>query len=795
MPRPAPALPPEASDLLAGYRPSPGVADELFEADGRMRPVWRPLISYLANLSPAARAEHFARGANYLRDAGVYYRRYTATPEPEREWPLSPIPLVMDQSEWSTICRGLAQRADLLERVMADLYGPGSLVSDGHLPADLIARAPGWLRPMVGIQPASGHYLHLLSFEISRNPDGTWFVLGDRTQAPSGAGFALENRIATTRIYADLYAHSNVHRLAGFFRSFREAMDGLPGPKSHRAAILTPGPNNAGYFEHTYIARYLGLLLLEGDDLMVRDGQVMVRTVEGPLPIGAIWRRLDSEYMDPLELREDSRLGTPGTVNALRYGALNMINALGSGVLEIRAMMAFLPAISEVLTGEKLLLPNIATWWCGQAAERSYVAENRDRMIIGHALDHGLPLDASTAATRDALAFEDDPSAGLPGRGRDFVGQERVTLSTTPVYANGRLVPRPVTVRITAARTPDGWVFMPGGYARIGASDDSTALAMQYGGSVADVWVVGDTPVAAETLLGAGGLQRVEPEALPSRAADNLFWLGRYVERTEGVLRLIRAYHLRLAETGDPDDPRLAALVGLMSGNGVLPDRVVPDGLAALVQAAAASAGNVRDRFSLDGWAALQDIAKMVRQLAATATPGDDGARAMSVLLRKSAGFAGLVRENMYRSAGWRFLAFGRALERADALAAVLKTCTSEEAAEGLDEIAVELGDSLMTHRRRFRGPATRASVLDLLVSDPLNPRSILFQINDMVDLAGDLPNRSADGRPSHLTRLLLPIRSRLTVGEATTIGEADLDRLRAELAEASDLLSSDYLR
>ena len=376
------AAPLPRTALLADYTPQPGVADELFDGQGRMRPVWQPFITQLASLSPEEVATRFGRGAQYLRDAGVYFRLYSGGPAQEREWPLSHVPVLISDSEWDGICEGLTQRAELLEQVMADLYGPGRLVADGHLPAELVAQNPQWLRPLVGVRPRSGHWLHHLAFEIGRSPDGSFFVLGDRAQAPSGSGFALENRMATSRIFSDPFPRANVRRLAGFFRAFRSAMEDLAG-EGRRMAILTPGPNNDTYYEHTYIARYLGLTLLEGEDLIVRHGQAMVRTVKGLEPLGLLWRRIDSEFADPLELNESSQIGTPGLIEALRQGHLSLINALGSGVIEARALMAFLPRLCETLLGEPLRLPNIATWWCGQAAERAYVEAHAGRMMIG----------------------------------------------------------------------------------------------------------------------------------------------------------------------------------------------------------------------------------------------------------------------------------------------------------------------------------------------------------------------------------------------------------------------------
>ena len=335
---------------LDQYLPPKGVADELLRPDGTLRPVWQPMINHLAGRNPDQVNQDFARGDLYLQDAGVYYRQYTGDESAVRDWPLSHIPVIIGETEWNKLASGIAQRAELLERTMADLYGPATLVRRGILPPQLVARNPEWLRPMVGVKPRSEHYLHFLAFEIGRSPDGSWLVLGDRTQAPSGSGFALENRMATLRVFNDLYQETNVHRLAAFFRTFRDRLTQLRGPEQGQVAILTPGQNTDTYFEHAYIARYLGFLLLESEDLVSVDGKLMVRTISGLEPVSVLWRRLDSRFADPLELDESSALGTPGMVGTLRSGAVTMLNCLGSGVLEARALMAFMPRISEALT-------------------------------------------------------------------------------------------------------------------------------------------------------------------------------------------------------------------------------------------------------------------------------------------------------------------------------------------------------------------------------------------------------------------------------------------------------------
>ncbi|MBL8560879.1 MAG: alpha-E domain-containing protein, partial [Gemmobacter sp.] len=408
------------------------------------------------------------------------------------------------------------------------------------------------------------------------------------------------------------------------------------------------------------------------------------------------------------------------------------------------------------------------------------------RMVIGMALDPAMPFAAGGRTAAGGLP---------PGDPARLVGQEAVTLSTTPAWVEGRLVPRPMTIRVFAARTAQGWTFMPGGYARIGKSDDTTALAMQAGGSVADVWVVAPRPVAPDTLASGGSFERSPPGILPARAADNLYWLGRYVERTEGAIRLLRAWHLRLAETGDPQEARLSAMADFMAALGLTPDRPIPEALSGLIFSARAAAAKVRDRFSPDGWGALNDLAKTAAKLAAKVDHGDDAALAMSILLRKISGFSGLVHENMYHFAGWRFLSLGRAQERADGTLMLLQTFADPKAAPGALEIAIEVGDSVMTHQRRYRFGPSRETVLDLLLSEAQNPRAVLYQIAQMRHHVGKLPQAGAGGRLGTLERALLTLDTDLRVWGPSDLAPKRLGELRARLGEVFDLLSALYLR
>lgn len=797
---PAAARKPQEELKPLKYRAFPGVADEMLDTDGSTRPVWRNFVNNISRMSEATLHERFARADRYLRDAGVFYRAYEGSANSERAWPLSHIPVLIAEREWDVLSAGLVQRANLLEAIVADIYDENRLVQEGFIPPALIASNPEFLRPLVGVKPAGGHYLHFCSFEIGRGPDGNWWVLADRTQAPSGAGFALENRVATTRAFSDIYAETHVHRLASFFSAFRNSLLGSKQNLEDRIGVLTPGPANETYFEHAYIARYLGFMLLEGEDLAVVNGKVMVRTVAGLKPVSVLWRRLDASYTDPLELNQYSHIGTPGMTQALRNGAVTFINALGSGVLETRALLAFMPTICRHVLGEDLALPSIATWWCGQKAEREHVARNISRMVIGPAYSRMPFFDDNGQSVLGAALrsnARNSISEWLETDGAKLVGQEAVTLSTTPAYVDGKLVPRAMSLRVFAARTRDGWQIMPGGFARIGAGDDVAAIAMQSGGAAADVWIVSDKPVARTTLLPAEeSFTRNMPGSLPSRAADNLFWLGRYIERAEGALRVLRAWNARYAENANREVPLLANVSSYLTALDIDTDadRGVPESLLRNIDSAVYSASNIRDRFSPDGWLALKDLAKTARRFHETVRPGDDAAHAMTILLRKLAGFAGLVHENMYRFTGWRFLTIGRYLERGLHMTRLLGHMSGADAPDGALDMLLEIGDSVMTHRRRYNVSTARLTVTDLLALDPLNPRSVLFQLNEIRTEVEQLPNAFVNGQMSPFYREAMRLHSGLAVMTPEAMSEQIYRKLEQELEKLSDLLGRTYL-
>ncbi len=536
--------------LGEGYSPAPGIYDEMLSAPGTFRPHWD---AYMASLSEIGREElgrRWKTAQQRIRENGVSYNVYGDPLGMDRPWNLDAIPVLISPNEWRDLEAGLIQRARLLNWIAADIYGPQRLLRGGHLPPAIVFGNPGFWRPCHDLRIPDNTHLHLLAVDLARSADGQWWVLSDRLQAPSGMGYALENRIVLAETFPDLFREFNVQRLAAFFRTFRDNLLHL-SPAMNRnpsVVLLTPGPLNETYFEHSYLARYLGFTLAQGGDLTVRDSRVFLKTLEGLKQVDVILRRVDGGFCDPIELRSDSVLGVAGLVEAVRAGNVVVANALGSGVIETPALMPFLPGLSSRFLGEKLKLPSVATWWCGQAPAMNYVGDHIESLVI----KPSFPVHGTEPVFGGKLSGDERSRLleKMQTRPWDYTGQELLHLSTAPVWSEDSLTPRKVVLRVFVAAVGDSWVVMPGGLARVSPSVHSPVLSKQRGGGSKDIWILSDRPVDHVTLQRSRDspvvLNRGGTSDLPSRAADNLDWLGRYGERCEHLARVLRCILVRL---------------------------------------------------------------------------------------------------------------------------------------------------------------------------------------------------------------------------------------------------------
>jgi uncharacterized circularly permuted ATP-grasp superfamily protein/uncharacterized alpha-E superfamily protein len=755
--------------LFAAYAGLPGVYDEMKPAAGQLRPHWTQFISSLERMG---RDELFLRWENarrIIREHGVTYNVYGDPQGMDRPWELDMMPLLIPSDEWHKIEAGLVQRSKLFNLILADIYGPQRLLLEGRLPPALVFGNPNFLRPCHGISIPGQIYLHLHAADLTRSSDGQWWVISDRTQAPSGAGYALENRIVLSRTFPEEYRNCQTQRLASFFAMQRDTLRGLATRNCDNPSVvlLTPGPYNETFFEHDYLARYLGFTLVEGGDLTVRDRKVFLKTLEGLRPIDVILRRVDDTFCDPLELRGDSVLGVPGLVEAVRSGNVTLANALGTGLLESAAFMAFLPGLCRHLLGEELKLPSLATWWCGQEKEKQYVIDHLDEIVVKPAF--GSRLRQPFFGSKMGREEREQLIAAIRENPHRYVGQEEAALSTAPVWGNGAPEPRPLVLRAYITAAGDSYSVMPGGLTRISTNPAEIIVSMQKGGGSKDTWVLSDGPVNMVSLLTPSGhpvRSGASSAELPSRVADNLFWLGRYTERLEGTLRLLRCIIVRLLDEASADgSPELAALTRMLVRLDMLPARFRdrfpakdlelemlalfdkedrPGSARQLLNRVRGIVSVTRDRFSSDTWSILNKLhidgrSRQRRRLLA------DALNQLNIIIIDISAFSGMEMENMTRGLGWRFLEFGRRLERASRIVQWFRAGVCPEIrSTALLEPLLEISDSLMTYRRRYFAGVQISSVLELLLLDEGNPRSLAFQLAALREHARHFP-READ--------------------------------------------------
>ena len=799
----APAL--QARRWLADYRAAAGRSDVVDDA-----PAWEAMLDELAAVAGDDLGHARERVARHAADIGTGFRMIGEADE--RPWPVSPVPLMLAAGEWATIERGIVQRAELLELVLADLYSDGRLVAGGDLPAAVVTGSPLFLRPMQGVVPPGGSHLQFVAFDLGRGPTGEWRVLADQLRAPTGAGYALENRLAVGRTVGGLQARLHIQRHAPFFAAFRAGLGALCRRSDPRIGLLTPGRFNPSYPEQAHLARYLGLLLVEGADLAVIEDRLYVRTIAGLKRIDALWRRVDPRLLDPLAFDSHSRIGVPGLIDAFAAGEVVVSNAPGAGVAEAPAFAAFLPRLAMRLLGEDLTLPNIATWWCGQPEAAEQVRADLDRMLIGPAfgaaplgLPRGGPVSGADLDGPARRALCDD----LARRPQDYVGQEEVRLSTMPVVVGDAMVPRPFTLRVFAARGADGgWVVLPGGFARIGEHPDPRAAVLGDGIWSADVCIHGSEPVAPVSLLPASDSLHVRrnPGTLPSRVADNLFWLGRYLERGEALLGAIR---VMLGNSIDVDGGaalapatigRLVALV-VASGAAPPPPGLCRAALDAFVRTALEGPGDAwqsvaainrharqigdgsRDRLSAD----------MIRLLEAPFPTARGMLDRAASLQRRYAAIAGLCAEHMGRTAAWRFHDVGRRIERALAIVRAVRQFGLPGAT--LDDLStlLDLAESQISYRQRYPTGIARVPVVDLVALDPGNPRALAFQAARLVEHLAVLPVLADDGMGEPQQALGTAIAAMVQTASADRLDVALLNAIERQLGDLSDAIAHRY--
>jgi uncharacterized circularly permuted ATP-grasp superfamily protein/uncharacterized alpha-E superfamily protein len=798
------------SDPLAYYA-ADADADLYLSSPPEVAGAWRTFVGNLARQAGGELAQAQVQLDRHVEELGLAYR--LTGDEKERPWPLGPIPILIGGAEWARIEEGLVQRAELLEAVVADIYGAQALVTEGHLPAAMVSGSPHFARRMVGLPPRGGHHIKVCAIDLARGPTGEWRVLADRVRLTVGIGYALENRQALARATGGLLASINTRRQSDFFESLREGIAADCARIDPRIALLTPGRFNQSYPEQAHLARHLGFSLVEGRDLAVREGRLFVRTIAGLKRIDALWRWINTRDIDPLNFDTRSRIGVPGLLSACESGQLAVANWMGAGVVESRAMSAFMPALCRRLLGEPLKLPNAATWWCGGPAERDYVLENLDRLVLSSSFRTPVAL-LPQGTTRSGASLSEEERTQLreamARRAMDYSAQEIIHLSTTPCVIGNRLEPRSFTVRAYLARDARGrWQALPGGLGRVSQEGDLRTSLMGLGDLSCDVCIVdpdGSTRTSPAPLPEAPPVRRAQG-LLPSQAADNLYWLGRYAGRCNETARAARAL---LEEAGAPSsraDPsstlhRLAQLLSRWGaiGNGTehwrpvslaeiaLGDAHQSNSIASLDEKVRSLALLLRDRLSGDAWRALgRPLPQFIPG------SGESMIAATDALIERYAALMRLIADTMSRSDAWRFLDLGHCLERASLVLQAVRVLvpTPENGGASGDDLSalLDLNDAQALYRSRYLSLPFTAPVIDLVLLDPLQPRGLIFQTRRIVQHLEALPGLRPDGRIDAPLRLARQLFARIEGLEAEAATPVVIDELTDLLAQLSNAI------
>ncbi|MDP1765424.1 MAG: circularly permuted type 2 ATP-grasp protein [Methylotenera sp.] len=826
---------------VAGYTPEANIIDEMLDSTGKVRPHWEYFIQALQKLGHDEIGLRQHEILKLLRENGVTYNVYDDPDGGGRPWQLDPVPLLIKNDEWTNIEIGLLERAELLNLILTDLYGPRELIKKGLLPVDLLFNHSGFLRACDKVKIPGKHQLVLYAADLARGPDNRMWVIGDRTQAPSGAGYALENRLAMSRVFPNIFRDSRVQRLEGFFQSLRNSLQQIAPQNADipRIVVLTPGPFNETFFEHAYLASHLGYPLVQGDDLTVRDGFVWLKSLNGLQRVDVIMRRVDDSFCDPLELREDSRLGVPGLLEVARRGNVTIANPLGSGVLESPGLLPFLPKIAEHFLGKQLRLPNAATWWCGQAKELNYVLNNLHKLVIKHICRGSMTSVFGHRLSQQQIIDLRDRIRSNPAF---FVGQEHESFSTAPSFIAGHLEPRQALMRCFMVAQAQGYSLMPGSLTRSAAQQGNVPVSNQMGAISKDTWVIGgQNPNQASSIETpySKPLASHYTSTLSSRVAENLFWVGRYAERTEGSIRLLRTTVKKLYINPDINNPHYknslhAVLRGLTHITNTYPgflnkesDSVLktPDsellslmldeerlGSIANNQRSLIQAGySVRNLWSSDTWRVMDEIKCHLEQSQQlTESTLWNIQEHMDRLITALSAFSGLIMESMTRGNGWLFLDMGRRLERALLLISLLRSCFSTAQAEGTETLLMEslldTSDNLICYRQHYRNSIELASFIELLMLDKNNPRSLAYQFNRIQEHVGKMPRMQTNTQLSIEERLILEASSLLDLtnlsdlikvsdGNVREKFDQTLSRLYYLLVTLSDTVTTTYFQ
>ena len=807
--------------------------DELYLPQRGLKPYWKKLFNGFEKLGASGLMARQKDIDWLLSENGVTYNVYNDPKGMHRPWNLNLIPFLLHEKEWQTVEAGLKQRAELLNLVMKDVYGDRNLIKNGIIPHEVIYGHRGFLRQCAGITYNTDKHLSMYAADLSRGTDGRLWVVNDRTEAPSGMGYALENRSTASRILPEMYSRMYVKRISGFFYELNQLLvDASPGKKENpNIVILTPGSHNETYFEHAYLASFLGYPLVQGNDLVVRDGFLWMKSLQGLKQVDVVLRRVDDVYADPLELREDSQLGVAGLLDVVRRKNVSVINPVSSGVLENPGLMPFMQAIAKYFLNEQLILPQIASWWCGQEREKNYVLQNLSQLVVKR-IDRTNRESIHFGEFMSTLQLENLRNE-IQLRPYRFVAQEKINFSTAPNLVKDTIEPRNLVTRAFCIASGENYSVMPGGLVRVAPDRKTIRVSNQRGGTSKDLWILEDTPIKDDysrvwqkrSNASMSGLND-----LPSLTAENLYWAGRYVGRTLVNARFIRMVMQQMALMQNreeaPDAVKLQVLFKAVThltdtypgfvdktkkGRramenpyeemlSVILDKERTGSLAHTIEMFSNAYYSIRNLWSSDMWRVFENIQKLWYSFA----EGQDRSinrilKVLNQLITRLIAFMGLIEESIMVQQGLLLYFIGLQLEQSmltiTKCRSLLTIKYDEQVEYDLLEYLLKSHESLNIYRYSYRSYIRLEHVLDLVMLDLEYPRSLTFMLNRLEKDIARLPRSKNNNHVSAYQKYVFDAFSKLRLAESSTLSgtTTDTDVVREELdsllAKLSDLL------
>ncbi|MDD4330108.1 MAG: circularly permuted type 2 ATP-grasp protein [Aliarcobacter sp.] len=801
--------------------------DEMFDTQCNVRPHWNEIKNGLDNAGIKQLEQKQTEIDWRLEDNGVTYNIYNDPEGNNRRWNLDPIPLVLTSTEWEEISKGLKQRAKLLNLIFKDLYTEQKLIKEGIVPAEIIFAHKSFIPEVFNFENKDYYSMRFYATDISRGPDGKFWVINDRTQSPSGLGYAIENRLTMNSISNDLYPNIEILKMAKFIEGFKDMLKSLSSSNHENPliALLTPGPLNETYFEHSYISSFLDLTLVQGEDLLVKNNQLWLKNLNGLRKVDTLIRRVDSQYCDPLELKNNSQLGVAGLVNVIRKDNLSMINPIGVGILENIGLNPFMKNIAKFLLNEELILPQIATWWCGQKKELDFVLANIKNLIIKK-IDRTDNIEVYFANKLNNEELK-NLIEKIQNNPHYYVGQEIIDFSTTPSFTKGKVEPRNTVIRAFSYLHQEKYHVMPGGLIRVSPSKDSLVVSNQKGGTSKDLWILGkDDDFSGNSIFKNRSFIDSRLENISTKRAENLFWLGRYLTRSITTARMIRFNLKSMLNLNRYDDHTNSKQTNKILNNALthltmsypgfldaktatLPikeiislirDKNRAGTLSFSITMLSDLNASVKNLLTMEAWRIYEKMQKEWNSYSKKEiSTNKEHINELDKLLIYLMAYKELIDESIFKEQGLILFDIGSKIEVSQLLISKLRSLLTLK----LDKlIEYDVLDSMLnsyesynSYRAYYKSSLALENVLDFLVFNTKYPKALIYIINQLLADLKELPKNINNSHLSSFEEPIFKVFSMITLTNTQKLLESQEDeyvytQLDEFLSTISDLLT-----